>query len=483
MASLLCAAALPAMPFTLHAQGARGTATTTARYFELRPIAQDTVSRDLVTELPDGRLLYDGIPVSCVEGIGCVFYRSLDVEHAVALTQDVGLTAWGIGVRGLSVTTLLRARADVGGALVWPRSDDAFDAILAYAELQRGPARARLGRQRNTAGLGFTGYDGASVLYEPLTWLDIEAYGGRSLARGLSEPRADALRGIEDFVLDRDAWIVGGAARVEPAAGTALALRYQRDIWAGRSGLVSERAAADLSISRFRPVILDASADYDFGFGRVGKAHLTARAPVGAGVMLEATARRYVPYFELWTIWGFFSPVAYHEAEARATWRASPVFTAWASGGWRRYDEANATVIFRPIEREGIRLGAGASWRAARDVAIDAAYRMDRGFGAFLSAVDASVTWLPHDRIGLSIDATAFQQIEQFRVGEGIVYGGGASGDYGVTDHMALSGGFSLYRQTFENRPGIADWNQLRGWAALRVNFGRDPGRRTAVRP
>jgi hypothetical protein len=462
-----------------HAQAVRGSATTTARYIELRPITQDTVSEELVTVLPDGSLVYNGIPVMCVTGLGCVFYRSLEVQHAIVATQDIGLTAWGWGMQGLSFTTLLRARADLGGDFTWPGSDDNFDAILAYGELNRGDIRGRLGRQRTASTLGFTGYDGANILYDGVTDLSLEAYGGRSLMRGLYDARSAALRPVQEFAMDTLAtYLVGVAARYEPRRGTVLGLRYQREIWGTRAGLVSERAAAEFSTSQFRPLMFHAAADYDFAFGHIGKAHVTVRAPVWLGLTLEGTARRYVPYFELNTIWGFFSPVGYHEAEARATWRPQPALSAWASAAWRRFDEAEATVIFRPIERQGTRFSVGGNWRATEVVGVDAAYRMERGFGAFVSSGDASLYWQATPRIELSADATAFQQIEQFRVGEGIVYGGGASTSIAIRENLSLSGGATLFRQTFENRPGLADWNQLRAWTALRVGFGTDPGMR-----
>jgi hypothetical protein len=462
---------------TVQAQAMRGTATSTVRYIEMRPITQESVARDQVTELPDGRLVFEGIPVSCVAGVGCFYYRSLDVEHAVVGTQDVGLTAWGLGVQGLSFTTLLRARADLGGNLTWPRSDDNFDAILAYAELNRGDLRGRVGRQRTTSHLGLTGFDGASVFYDGVARVHLEGYAGRSLMRGLNEARSEALRPVQEFAVDTlSTWVLGAAARFEPVGGTALGVRYQREILDGRAGLVSERASAEFSTSQFLPLMLDAGLDYDFAFGRIGRAHVTARAPAFMGVTLEGSARRYVPYFDLNTIWGFFSPVGYHEAEARGTWRGGPGLSAWASAAWRRYEEANATVILSPLEQEGTRFTVGANWRATRALSFDGAYRMERGFGAFISSGDASVSWEVTPRIGVSLDGTAFQQIEQFRIGEGIVYGGGASADVRLLPRVSLSGGATMFRQTYENRPGIANWNQVRAFGALRAGFGRDPG-------
>jgi hypothetical protein len=462
-----------------HAQGVRGSATTTVRYVELQPIVRQFVPEDQVTFDGEGRPTFDGIPVSCVVGLGCFFYRSVDVQHALFGTQDVGLTAWGFGVEGLSVTALLRARSDLGGELTWPRSDDNFDAILAYAELNRGDFRGRLGRQRTTSHLGLTGYDGLSVFYDGVRSLEIEGYAGRSLMRGLSEPREDALRGVQEFAMDTLMTLLFGAAvRFQPITGTAIGARYQREIFRNRVALVSERASLEFSTSQFLPVMFDAALDYDFAFGRIGKSHITARAPAFYGVTLEATGRRYVPYFELNTIWGFFSPVGYHEAEARATWRRFPAVTAWASASYRDYEDANATVVFGTLEEYGVRLAVGGSWRASQQLAVDFAYRTEQGFGAFVSSGEASVHMYLTPAIAVSLDGAAFQQIEQFRLGEGIVYGGGASADIQLLSNLALSGGATMYRQTYENRPGIANWNQLRAWSSLRATFGRDPGAR-----
>jgi hypothetical protein len=118
----------------------------------------------------------------------------------------------------------------------------------------------------------------------------------------------------------------------------------------------------------------------------------------------------------------------------------------------------------------------GANWNVMPGLSVDGSYRMDRGFGAFLSSGDVGMHWQALPRLALSLDATAFQQIEQFRIGEGVVYGGGGSVDIAVTPALSLSGGATMYRQSFENRPGIEDWNQLRAWTAVRARFGRDPG-------
>jgi hypothetical protein len=239
------------LPAAVHGQGMRGAATTSARYYELRPLTADTVPLGAVEELPDGSFRYEGRPISCVPQLHCVRYAATETQSAVLLTQDVGLTAWGLGVEGLSATVQLRARAALAGDFEWPRSDDPFDAILAYAELLRGEFRFRAGRMLSTSGLGFSSYDGAHVLYAPVQKLRVQVFGGRSLARGVYEPRHEALEGIEQFFPERNALLLGGEVEAEPWSHTNVAARYQREIWTNRSALVSSYSATARSSNRY----------------------------------------------------------------------------------------------------------------------------------------------------------------------------------------------------------------------------------------
>ncbi|HUP50959.1 MAG TPA: hypothetical protein VM198_00680, partial [Longimicrobiales bacterium] len=303
------------LPQAASAQGYRGWTSTSVQLVELRPIALDTVARADVVADASGRFFYEGLEVSCVLTTICTGYLPLSKQQTVAATQDLGLTAWGFGVEGLSGTALVRARARAGGDLVWPRSDDEFDALLGYAQLQRGPVRVRAGRQEVRSGLGFSGFDGVSASYALGSWRG-ELYGGRSLARGLREPATDEFRGLDDFFEDRSVILVGGsvAGRMRGTSGT---VRYHREILSDRSSLVSERASVDVAATLPR-VRLTGSLDYDFSFEQIGKGHVTWSAPLREGRWLvEASARRYVPYFDLSTLWGFFEPVSYHEVVTR----------------------------------------------------------------------------------------------------------------------------------------------------------------------
>jgi len=439
-------------PSALAGQGFRGWAGTTVQAVEMRPVTASEVG--------------------CISVVPC--YLPLAEQLAVAATQDVSLTAWRFGVRGLSATTFLRARTGLGSATIWPRARDRFDVLLGYAQLVRGPWTARVGRQETRSGLGFSSFDGASARWRRGR-VALEAFGGRSLARGLRDPVNEALKGIERFVPDQGVYLWGGSARGRFRTAS-LTARYQREILADRSGLASERAALDGSVA-LPDVRFTGAIDYDLGIGRVGKGHVSASVPIASGRwMVSATARRYVPYFSLSTIWGFFEPVSYHEAQLRLGWSHSTALAVWLAGGWRRYGDTETAIVLRPLEDIGWRSEAGTVWRISSFWSAQAGYRMEWGPGGFLSSGDAVLRWSRSDRLSLSLSAMSFQQIEQYRLGDGRALGGGFSVDADVTDRLAFQGGVSVLRHRGGADRLGSPWNQGRAWSSLRVQLGRDPG-------
>lgn len=472
---LLAAAAWSLAPPPAPAQDFRGQSSTLVRYLELRPLGRDTVARSRVTERPDGSLEFEGRPVTCV-GDRCEYLVSRSVERTAIATQDLRFTAWGFGVRGLSATFQARGRESLAGDFSWPRSTDRFDLMVGYVELAREHFDVRLGRQRVRSGLGFSSYDGLSVDADPLEWLSVEGYGGRSLARGLHDPRHEALEGLTTFLPDRNAYLLGGAARVDPTPRASLQARYQREIWSDRSALVSERASFDVRTSVLRPLSLEGSADWDIGFDRLGKSRINLSLPVAGGdVKAEVEGRHYVPYFEMWTIWGFFSPVGYDEVKGRVRWTARRDLSLWGSAGRRWYGDSNVTGFGRPLTDTGWRFSVGGRWRPD-PVSLAGSYRMEKTPGAFLSAGSVTARWSRGDWLDVSVRGSASQQIEEYRIGEGMVAGGGFDANVKVAQGLTVAGGLELYRRFFDNRPSAVDWNQLRAWTRVRVGVGGDPG-------
>lgn len=470
----LALAAALTLPAPSVGQSYRGWTSTSVQVIELRPLGADTVPRaDVVTDAA-GRFLYEGNEVSCVLTSVCTGYLPLAKDRTLAATQDLSLTLWGLGLEGLSFTTFVRARARAGDDLVWPRSDDEFDALLAYAQLQRGPLRVRAGRLDVRSGLGFSAFDGGSASYA-LGGFRGEVYGGRSLARGLREPRNEALRGLDGFLLDKSVLLVGSSVDGR-AWATDFTARYQREILSDRSSLVSERASFDFSktLPRLR---VSGSIDYDFSFERVGKGHLTVSMPLREGRWLaELEARRYVPYFDLSTLWGFFEPVSYSEVTARVGWSPGAELGAWVSGGVRGYGDTETTVILEPMRERGWRADAGARWQPAAEWVLDGRYQLEWNPGGFLNGAEVSARYGATDRLTVSASLLTFQQIEEYRLGEGRAFGGGTSADFAVTDRMSLAGGLSIIRHRDGGNVFTSPWNQGRAWSTLRIDLGSDPG-------
>jgi hypothetical protein len=204
--------------------------------------------------------------------------------------------------------------------VLWPRADDAFDAIEAWLEVDRGPVRTRLGRQWAVGGLGVFNYDGASLMLRRGR-ARLEAIGGRSLVAGLNEPIAGPeLGAIDDLPPDENGWLLGLSASAPIGSRGTAGATWQRVIRADRAGLYSERVAADGSWRAFGGSA-DVSLAWDVSAREVNEASLRLARPLRAGLSATLEARRHRPFFEAWTIWGAFSPVAFDEARAGVSWR------------------------------------------------------------------------------------------------------------------------------------------------------------------
>jgi hypothetical protein len=460
------------------AQAVRITGTTTVRYIELRPLFRDSLPADetagtgLLRQTPDGRI------VRCIpEEAFCRDTRPGERLAAIPVIHDVEASLWGVG-RGVRLFTQLRGRGAWGGGReLWPQADDAFEVLAAYAELERDRVRLRAGRQWKVSGLGFYNFDGVTVALRPASAAWLEVYVGRSLIRGLNEPRAGgALESIEAFAPSAAGLLVGVQARYRPTSRLAVSTLYQVDFRNDSGGLYSELAAAD-AVLRMGSASLEGSMEIDVAAGALNEARLRARAPPLGRVALHAELRRYRPYFELWTIWGAFSPVGFDEVRAGATW-AVPAgrLIVRAEVNWRSYGETDADGLER--HRTGGRgLAAHATWSPADAWRLDASYRVASGFGAARRDGHAGVAREFGDVGSLAVQGLAFQRLYEFRLDEGTVVGLGVEGTLRLSDRARLFAGVAGYRHADASAApdqGI-DWTQRRGNVRLQWVLGREP--------
>jgi hypothetical protein len=437
---------LAAWPALLAAQGMRVTGVTSAQFVELRPLLIDSAG---------------------VQSSGALV-------SAAPFLQDFTLAAWGLR-EGLSVHASARVRTQLSGdRLVYPRSDDHFDLLDAYAELDRASWRGRLGRQWIAGGLGAYDFDGASALLRRGSYV-VEGWGGRALAAGLFDTHTSAeLAAVEDRPPDQDGYVFGGRVRARPTAYTSATLTYQRVVVADRSGLYSERAALDAS-TRARGMAVDLALAYDAATGAWNEARVRLGTAGLRTVGISAELRHEQPFFELWTIWGAFAPVGFNEVRSTIDWRPRrwPVSLS-AHGGYRRYAETNANGP--DLRTNGWRAGADLNVLGTGALSGSASYDVDIGFGASRSDVRAGVRWAASDDLSLGVDGSALQNIYEFRLGTGRVFGASVDGRARLTSDVHLTFDAGLYRNILTNGATGPDWTQRRASLRLEWTVGRDPG-------
>ncbi len=449
--ALLALAATAAGPQALRAQAFRLHWTTTAEYVQLRPIEYDSASGA---------------------------YEALPVAYAAPVTQDVEVSAWGLGVEGLRGYALMRGRAALGSELVWPRYGDHFDLLAAYLELQRQTWRLRLGRQQRASALGWYAFDGLTAGWQPVSALRIEGYGGRGLARATLQPyNSPALLALDPLHPDQGTILLGAALSATPFARSSFSAIYQREVLSDRSGLVSERAAVDRRVGIGSFLTLSGSADADLAEQWIGKASVSAAVRLSRSTFISLEAFRYRPTLDLTTIWGAFVPESNNGYTASLQLAAASDLSFSGAFTYRRWQPLSAGSPFLvdvPDNQKEVTLGAHARRGA---LALDGSYHLELGYGGDQSGGDVSVAWAPQDGWRAGLSGTAFKQTDMVRVTGGTVFGVGANIRTPLGHRLGLSADVTRYFQRRLAGTTGVDWNQTRASLTFDWTMGADADR------
>ncbi len=256
-------------------------------------------------------------------------------------------------------------------------------------------------------------------------------------------------------------------------------MEYQRDVREDRHGLYSERAAAD-ALWRFGRFEVSAAVERDLATATTNELRLDLRARLGREFGTALLARRHRPFFEAWTIWGAFAPVAFDEVGARGWWRPADLpLTVEGSAAWRDYEDTGTSDAFGTFRSTGWRLNGSAALRPAPSWAVQARGGADVGFGA--AGTDGSVrverAFDPEARAHLAASLLAFQRIYEFRVTEGTVWGAGVDGGVRLGPRARASGTLTWYFHGVDEGGPDADWDQVRGSVTLEWVVGPEAGR------
>lgn len=475
LVTLVLLACLPAPGLS---QGFNGRARTYLSGLQIREWVLDSVPAGWVGGSGAQRVLADGTPAVCNPDF-CTFYRSGHALGVIPVLQDVEINAWP-GITGLRAYAHLRLRESIGEwRRIWPGMEERFEAMSAWVEYTRSFYRLQAGRIWKTSALGFYNYDGGTISLRLPTHLDVAVFGGLSLVRGAVDLRPSGLLSpVEPLGPREDAYLGGAEARWRPFPALSASFIYQREEATHSGDLFSERMGGSARLL-FRGASLEVEGKYDLAREEVNLARAAVTSPVFLGLQARAEARRYRPYFDLWTLWGAFSPVGYDEIRGRLDWsHPSARASLFAYGAYRAYEETGAKPSEGPALRDdGWRMGAGGRLAFSEGLALSAEYRYDEGFGATRHGGDLSLQrWFGAGTF-VALTGTAFETFSEFQVGAGRVWGGGLSAGLPLGP-ASLSGSFLAYKHRPVDRPGQLDLNQIRASLILEIPFGQDPGLR-----
>jgi hypothetical protein len=475
LSRLAAAALLLGAAGRVSAQGYRLRLDTRMQVVGYRGVTLDSIPvADTVGTPGQGPTSPDGFAVQCVGGDPyCTFFRPGPVRRSTPITTTADLTVWGLGAPGVSVHVSSRLGVDAGTAGLWPGTHPAVQLLEGYAEYAERRGTARLGRQVVASRLGTMGFDGAGVVMrDARRGLEVEGYLGWGLARGAALPvTSPALNPLDEFRPDRRQILAGAAAGWRSAYADFRA-DYQREVDPRSDYFVSERVGLDAAVRPLAGLRLSGGADYDLAAGWWGSAEATV-GYAGPTIRGSFGARRYRPHFDLWTIWGAFSPVPYHAVQGTLAVTATSRIELRGRYERYEYDPSETSTPLLQVTRDGWRWEIGGTATPLPGWSLDAGYHREFGPGAAAVGLDGSVSYRPSPRINLSVMGSTFDRPLEFRFNDAVLHAIGIDAQLEPTPRVRLGLTATRYEES-HHRPDAAafDWNQVRVSARVVVLFG-----------
>ena len=457
-----------------HAQDYRVRIDASAQAVAFRGVRLDSIASGLVVTGSSGGLeTPDGHAVRCGAGTHCYFFRPGPPLRGLPVTTSASLVVWGLGVEGLSARATGRLVADLGRDDVWPGTDPLAQLLEAYVEYQRASLRARAGRQLVSSRLEPIGFDGgwASMRWDVAS-LEVTGYGGWGLGQASALPASSPALNPLDEWRPRDRQLVLGAEAAWLFRGADLRAEYRREMDPRDGNFVSERVALSGG-SRVQNVQVTGGLDYNLAESHIGSADVTLTY-LDPRFTVSGGARRYRPYFSLWTLWGAFSPVPYNAVFASASVPATGWLALRARGERYEYEDAEvSTALVTGLQNGGWRASGGATATIDTRWTIDGSAGAEFGPGASVRFIEGSVDLAPAPSISVGAHAGILERPLELRYYDAVSRWIGARAQWQITDQRRVWGDISLVDDD-RDRPdaSASSLSSVRARAGVSVTFG-----------
>lgn len=465
-----------ATPALLWAQGYQLRLESGVQAVAYRGVTFDSVAAsDTVTGPTGGPTTRDGYAVVCNPAGYCTFYRPGPIVHAAPVTTTADVTIWGLGVPGLSVKAIGRAVGDLSSADNWPGTASHAQLLEGYAQYAIEHVTGQLGRQSVGTRFGLTAFDGGRVtLRDARRGLELSGYAGWGLWNGTVLPvTSPELNPLDEYrPPERTIVAGGGAAWNSPRVDVRLS--YQREVDPSVSFFVSERAGVDAVVRPYRGVTVTGGADYDIAQGLWGSAEATlGYTSPDARINATAGVRRYRPHFDLWTIWGAFSPAPYTAVNGSLAVRPTARLVVAARGEHYSYANAGVESPLVSVETAGWRFSWNASYTLAARWVADGGYHAEFGPGASSRGFAGGLSYAAGPRLSVAAHAESLDRPLEFRYDAASLTLVGLAADYRPGSRVRFRVDASRYAED-RNRPdaGAFSWDQVRVSARMVLLFG-----------
>jgi hypothetical protein len=305
------------------------------------------------------------------------------------------------------------------------------------------------------------------------TAVEFTAYGGWGLGQAaVLSVASPALNPLDEW-RPRKRQLVGGAEAMWSSDAGDVRAEYRREIDPEDDNFVSERAAA-VATWRFRDVRATGGFDYNIAEGRFGSADVSATY-AQPSYSVTATARRYRPYFSLWTLWGAFSPSGYNAVNTSVRYAPNARYTFRARGELYWYDSAGvSTALVRTLQDRGWRTSGGATALLDARWSIDGSLGWEFGTGAAGRYAELSADFAHTDALTIGGQLGVVDRPLELRFYDATSRWIGVHGTWQLGQGRRIWSDVSFIGDKRDRRDRAASsLDQLRVRAGMSMTFGR----------